>query len=106
MIVQNITKYDINEDNGAREYRGSLVRLEDELTPHEAIDKGAFLMRYIKEEYIHDDMVSIDFCDNELKNGYCFNIDTTKEEPYEEVFSPVAELDKVTTITVNIETGG
>ena len=105
MIIQNITKYDINEDNGAREYRGSLVRLEDELTPHEAIDKGAFLMRYIKEEYVHDDMVSINFCNKELKNGYSFNIDTTKEEPYEEVFSPVTKLDKVTTITINIETG-
>ena len=105
MIIQNITKYDINEDNGAREYKGSLVKLEEELTLHEAIDKGAFLMKYIKEEYIHDDIVSIDFWDKEIKNGYSFNIDITKEEPYEEIFSPVVELDKVTTITINIENG-
>lgn len=106
MIIQNITKYDINEDSGAREYKGSLVKLEEELTPHEAINKGAFLMRYIKEEYVHDDMVSIDFCDKEAKNRCSFDIDITKEEPYEEMFSPVTKLEKVTAIVVNIEAGG
>lgn len=105
MIIQNITKYDIDEDSGAREYKGSLVKLEEELPPQEAIDKGAFLMRYIKEEYVHDDMVSIDFCDEEAKNGYSFNIDIIKEEPYEEMFSPITKLEKVTAIIVNIEAG-
>lgn len=105
MIVQNITKYDIDEDNGTREYKGSSVKLEEELTPHEAIDKGAFLMRYIKEEYVHDDMISVSFCGKEQKNGYIFDIDITEETPYEEIFSPVMKLDKVTAIIIDIEAG-
>lgn len=105
MIVQNITKYEIDEDNGTREYKGASVKLEEELTPHEAIDKGAFLIRYIKEEYIHDDMISIEFYNKEQENGYIFNIDIIEENLYEEIFSPVTKLDEVTTITINIENG-